>query len=630
MDAMSDPVEPAARELVLTRVFDAPRRLVFKAWTDAPRVARWWGPRGFTNPVCEVDARPAGAIRIDMRGPDGTVYPMTGVIKEIVEPERLVFTSAALDAEGHPMFEVLTTVTLAERGGETTLTLHARVIRETAGADRYLDGMEAGWTQSLDRLGEYVQSTRDNGGSSARDGGAASAADREIVISREFDAPRELVWKAWTDPEHVVRWWGPKGFTTTIETMDVRPGGVWKHVMHGPDGADYPNKSVFTEVVKPERIAYSHGGGRKGGPGVRFEATWTFEAVDDGRTRLTIRQVFASAADRDRIIKEFNAVEGGQQTLARLAQELARVPVVVARTFDAPINVVWRAITDTDRLRAWSFADLESFRPEVGFQTQFTVRKNGKDYLHIWEVTEVVPGRKIAYRWKFGGLPGESLVTFELAAVGDTTRLTLTHEGLETFQPESHPELARGNFLKGWTQLIGSSLADFLEGSAPQSKPSFVFTRVFDASRELVFKAWTELERLREWWGPKGFAVVPRKLDLRPGGVFHYCMRTPAGRDIWGQFFYREIVAPERIVFVNSFSDEDGGLTRNPWMENWPLEVLKVLTLTEREGRTTLTLKGYPINATDEERVTFQAGIESMQKGFEGTFDQLAAYLARA
>jgi uncharacterized protein YndB with AHSA1/START domain len=400
--------------------------------------------------------------------------------------------------------------------------------------------------------------------------------------------------------------------------------------MHGPDGADYPNKSVFTEVVKPERIAYSHGGGRKGGPGVRFEATWTFEAVDDGRTRLTIRQVFASAADRDRIIKEFNAVEGGQQTLARLAQELASVPVVVERTFDAPVNVVWRAITDTDRMRAWSFANLESFQPEVGFQTQFNVRKNGKDYLHIWEVTEVVPGRKIAFRWKFGGLPGDSLVTFELAAVGEKTRLTLTHEGLETFQPESHPELARGNFLKGWTQLIGSSLADFFEGSAPQAKPSFVFTRVLDAPREPVFKAWTELERVREWWGPKGFAVVPRKLDLRPGGVFHYCMRTPEGRDVWGQFFYREIVAPERIVFVNTFSDENGGLTRNPWMAKWPLEVLNVLTLTEREGRTTLMLKGYPINATDEERTTFQAGIESMQKGFEGTFDQLAAYLASA
>src|ERR1700678_444638 len=93
-----------------------------------------------------------------------------------------------------------------------------------------------------------------------------NSADREIVISRVFDAPRELVWQAMTDPLHVIHWWGPRGFTTTIEEMNVRPGGVWKQVMHGPDGTDYPNKSIFTEVVKPERLVYAHGGGKKGGP----------------------------------------------------------------------------------------------------------------------------------------------------------------------------------------------------------------------------------------------------------------------------------------------------------------------------------------------------------------------------
>ena len=91
---------------------------------------------------------------------------------------------------------------------------------------------------------------------------------------------------------------GPRGFTTTIEKMDVRLGGVWKHVMHGPDGTDYPNSSIFKEVVKPERIMFSHGGGKKGGPGAHFTATWTFEALGD-KTRVTIRMVFDSAADRD-------------------------------------------------------------------------------------------------------------------------------------------------------------------------------------------------------------------------------------------------------------------------------------------------------------------------------------------
>jgi uncharacterized protein YndB with AHSA1/START domain len=148
--------DQADQELIIKRVFDAPREIVFKAWTDPKHLAQWWGPNGFTNPVCELDVQPGGAIRIDMRGPDGTIYPMTGAYQEIIEPERLVFTSAALDEEGNPLFEVLTTATFAEQGGKTKLTLQARVIKSTAKAAPYLKGMEVGWTQSLERLAEYV------------------------------------------------------------------------------------------------------------------------------------------------------------------------------------------------------------------------------------------------------------------------------------------------------------------------------------------------------------------------------------------------------------------------------------------------------------------------------------------
>jgi len=147
---------PAETELVITRVLDAPRSLVFKAWTDSNHVAQWWGPNGFTSPLCELDVRPGGAIRIDMRGPDGTLYPMSGVFQEIVEPERLAFTSAALDEEGNPLFEVLTTVTFAEQGGKTMLTLQARVVKATDKAAPYLEGMDQGWSESLDRLAAHV------------------------------------------------------------------------------------------------------------------------------------------------------------------------------------------------------------------------------------------------------------------------------------------------------------------------------------------------------------------------------------------------------------------------------------------------------------------------------------------
>jgi uncharacterized protein YndB with AHSA1/START domain len=146
----------AGQELIITRVFDAPRELVWKVWTDPKHMAQWWGPHRFTNPVCELDVRPGGAILIHMRAPDGTVYPMTGVYQEVVAPERLVFTSSALDEEGNPLFEVLNILTFAEQGGKTTQTLLARVVRRTAKAAPYLAGMEAGWTQTLERLAKYL------------------------------------------------------------------------------------------------------------------------------------------------------------------------------------------------------------------------------------------------------------------------------------------------------------------------------------------------------------------------------------------------------------------------------------------------------------------------------------------
>ena len=152
----SGPAQSTEWDLVMTREFDAPRELVFKVWTETKYVAQWWGPKGFTNPMCEMDVGAGGSIRIHMRAPDGVVYPMTGVFEEIAPPERLVFMSSALDDKGNSMFEVLSTVSFAEHGEKTTLTLQLRVIKATAAAPQYLKGMEMGWTQSLDRLAEYL------------------------------------------------------------------------------------------------------------------------------------------------------------------------------------------------------------------------------------------------------------------------------------------------------------------------------------------------------------------------------------------------------------------------------------------------------------------------------------------
>jgi uncharacterized protein YndB with AHSA1/START domain len=146
----------SARELVFTRIFDAPRELVWRAWTDPAHLAQWWGPKGFTNPVCELDLRPGGALRIVMRAPDGVEYPMRGVFREIVAPERLVFTNIAVDAADKPLLDGLTIVTFTEHGGKTTLTVQTRAAALVVDAARFLEGMEAGWTQSLERLAAAV------------------------------------------------------------------------------------------------------------------------------------------------------------------------------------------------------------------------------------------------------------------------------------------------------------------------------------------------------------------------------------------------------------------------------------------------------------------------------------------
>ncbi len=158
----------------------------------------------------------------------------------------------------------------------------------------------------------------------------------------------------------------------------------------------------------------------------------------------------------------------------------------------------------------------------------------------------------------------------------------------------------------------------------------FVISRVLDAPRDLVWKCFTEPERMQQWWGPKGVTIVQPKMDFRPGGTFHYGMKTPDGSIMWGRQVYREIVPPERIVFINSFSDEKGGLARHPMAPTWPIEMLSVFTFEEQPGgKTKFTIRWSAHNATAEEQKTFDEGHASMTGGWSGTLEQLEAYLAK-
>ena len=155
----------------------------------------------------------------------------------------------------------------------------------------------------------------------------------------------------------------------------------------------------------------------------------------------------------------------------------------------------------------------------------------------------------------------------------------------------------------------------------------FVVSRVFDAPRELVWKAWTEADRLKEWFGPKGVTIPTVKMDLRPGGVCLYAMRMPNGQEMWGKWTFREVVAPERLVLISSFSDANGGVTRHPMSPTWPRETYSITTLTEKDGKTHMRLEWTAYHATSEEQATYDAAHDGMTQGWSGSMNALDAYL---
>lgn len=173
-----------------------------------------------------------------------------------------------------------------------------------------------------------------------------------------------------------------------------------------------------------------------------------------------------------------------------------------------------------------------------------------------------------------------------------------------------------------------------MAASAPKAQSNvgdFVTTRIVNAPRDLVWKSWTELDRIKQWWGPKGFKVFHAALDLRPNGTFHYGIKSPDGHDMWGKFVYREITPPSRLVFISSFSDPEGNVTRAPFPDRpWPLRMLSTITFAEIGAKTEVSVRWAPYEATAEEQTSFDGMRDSMQQGWSGTFDQFADYLAKA
>ena len=169
--------------------------------------------------------------------------------------------------------------------------------------------------------------------------------------------------------------------------------------------------------------------------------------------------------------------------------------------------------------------------------------------------------------------------------------------------------------------------------AANTASKDFVISRVFDAPRDLLWRCFTQVEHLKQWWGPKGVRIGKANVDFRVGGSFHYAMQPPGGDIMWGKMAYREITPQDRIVFINSFSDETGGVTRHPMAPGWPMQMLSTFTFEDMPGgKTRFTVRWSPYEATPEEQATFDSDQSrvSMTNGWTGTLEQLEVYLAKA
>jgi len=304
--------------------------------------------------------------------------------------------------------------------------------------------------------------------------------------------------------------------------------------------------------------------------------------------------------------------------------------LTITRAFRAPRELVFETWTDPRHLaRWWGPQDFtlttRSHEFAVGGVWDYMMHgPDGTDYPNRIEYVDIVRPERIEYRHGDDESPERFRVVVTMADVGGATEVTMkmafpTAEELEfTVKTYGAVEGAKQTFSR-----LANEVETLLE-------TSLLLARTFDAPRDAVFEAWTNANHLKRWWGPQGFEISVSAFDLRPGGAFHYRMSDPEGFEMWGKFVFRDISAPERLVFVNSFSDPEGRVTRAPFdgHEHFPLEVLYIATFEEADGRTKLTLRGGPIGATEEELRFFRSMHPSMQQGFGGTFDRLDAYLA--
>ena len=305
------PTTNDATTLVLTRRFDAPRQLVYDAFTQAEHIMHWFCPRDFVVLFVESDLRVGGAWRSGMRAPDGSEYIARGVYRELDPPHRLSFTHQWEANDLEPAAETVVTITLADVDGATDLSLEQVGLATAASRDSH----RLGWGEALDNLARRLDAAR-------------PASDSEILITRVFNAPRQLLWEAFTQPKHIEAWFGPRGFSTRVEQYDFREGGAWRYIMIGPDGIEYPSEGVFQKIVPNEHFVTSD----EFGEGFEVAGVtelprgivqaFVFESMGEGKSRVTIRIIHPNAEERAKH-EAMGVEEGYASTLDCLAEHLA-------------------------------------------------------------------------------------------------------------------------------------------------------------------------------------------------------------------------------------------------------------------------------------------------------------------
>lgn len=308
----------------------------------------------------------------------------------------------------------------------------------------------------------------------------------EIITTRLINAPRDLIFKLITTPDHVRHFWGPSGFSNKISKMDVRVGGEWLFNMIGPDGTDWPNRVRYLDVRPPEYLAFVHDGGEGSSDDHRFNNEIHL-VEENGGTRITMKLTASSISQRDSFVS-FGATEGGKQNLARL------------------------------------------------------------DYY-----------------------------------------------------------------------------------ASAQSATSFVITRDYPVSVERLFKAFTDVEDLKAWAGPAGSKTIKAAMDLRAGGTYHYGLEMPDGSKMWGKQFYKDIVTNERLIYIQCFSNEAGGITAHPMAPTWPKEILSTVAFESTgEKSSKLTVTWTYTGNDNAERATFDGAHVGMKGGWTGSLDKLYARLVNS